>query len=118
MDLTITRGRTSTFRCTLYLNGTATAPGGSSDTILAVKWKATDDDASAVFTCRVGDGVTYAGGTGVFTLVISANKTSTLPSSPARAVLTFELIYKASATDAYTLDSGTLYVEPSVLRTV
>lgn len=118
--MTITRGRTFTAQNTLKnSSGVATAPAVSSEVRFIAKWKATDDDTQTVFTCSTvsNDGITFSGGTGVFTLTISAGKTSTLPATTERMVLSYELIYIVSP-DVYTLDAGRLYIEPAVLQTV
>lgn len=114
----ITRGRTDIRHGTLLLDGVATAPAGSTDIIFAAKWSATKPDTALVFTCRVGDGIQVTGSTGAFILTISSAKTALLPASNERLVLVYELIYKVSATEAYQIDGGTLYVKPSVLETV
>ena len=115
--MTITRGRTSIFSSTLLFNGAAVAPGVSDDLRFAVKWNPTDDDSKLVFTCAIGDGVVFSGGTGQYTLTISAAKSSLLPAARERLVLSFELLY-VKPPKVYTLDSGILYVEPSVLQNV
>jgi hypothetical protein len=111
--ITLTRGRTYEANNTLLVSGVATAPAGGSDTRFVVKWRATDPDSATVFSCVVGDGVTYSGGPGEFTLKISAAKTADLPSSDGRLSLFYELMYVTGA-DVYTLDSGRLYIQPSV----
>lgn len=116
--MTVQKGRTAIFGATLLLDGVATAPAGSSDTRFVVKWNSTDADSEAVLTCVVGDGITYSGGTGVFTLKITASKTAGLPTNNDRLrPLVYELYY-VTGDDVYTLNSGTLYVEPSVQTTV
>ena len=114
----ITRGRTYEASSTFRVNGTATAPGVSDQFRFIVKWKPTDPDTDIVFQCSLGDGIVFSGGTGEFTLTISSSKSSGLPVSDARQVLSYEFIYVRAGTDAFTLDSGTLYVEPAVLSTL
>lgn len=113
--LTLTRGRTYEARNTLRLNGVAVAPAVSSDTRFVVKWRAADSDEDVVLACSVGDGVTYSGGTGEFTLKIDAAKTSGLPLTDGRLALVYELLY-VTPPDVYSLDSGKLFIIPSVLQ--
>ena len=112
------KGRSETKICTLKYDGVAVAPHVSSATRFTVKWNATDADEDAVLTCAVGDGITYSGGTGVFTLHITASKTAALPTSngPLRPFV-YELYYVLGQ-DAWTLSTGPLYVDSSVQTTV
>lgn len=112
--MTITRGRTYIASSTLNFNGAGYTPGVSEDLKLVVKWKAADPDTEVVFTCNIGDGVTFSGAAGEYTLKISAEKTSLLPVSEARLSLWYELIFIAPP-EAYTVDSGRFYVQPALL---
>jgi hypothetical protein len=114
--MTITRGRTYEAASTLRRNGAGYALGPSEDLKLVVKWKPTDEDTAVVFTCSTaaGDGVTFSGAAGEYVLKISSEKSSLLPLSPARLNLWYELIF-ITPPEAYTVDSGRLYVQPALL---
>lgn len=112
------QGRTAVFGCTLRLNGVAVAPDVITGNIkLVVKWNTSDPDDLTLLTCSYGDGVVVSGGTGVFTVTIAASKTSSLPLTPERIPMVYELFYITGA-NVYTLDSGSFYVLPTVQRTV
>jgi hypothetical protein len=102
----------------LKYDGVAVAPHVASATRFTVKWNATDDDVDAVLTCAVGDGITYAGATGAFTLHISASKTAALPTANDRLRPFVYELYYVLGSDAWTLKTGPLYVESSVQTTV
>ncbi len=114
--ITMFRGDTAKFKIKLTRAGAVENLAGTQNIWFTAKRKFDDTYAQAIIAKFIGSGITITDTTGgIADLKISPTDTSSL--EPSRVTLVYDVQYKDSALDLWTVASGKMFIVPDVSTT-